>query len=73
MYSKNRNWLLKAMGVTLFCATGTVAAHAAVNYYECADRGFISATYQSKAGVIATSNKGSDINLLRNGQLTPLV
>lgn len=73
MYPKNTKWLLKAMGATLMCATSASAAHAAVNYYECADKGFISATYQSKAGVIATSNKGSDINLLRNGQLTPLV
>ena len=73
MYPKNTKWLLKAMGATLMFATSATATHAAVNYYECADKGFISATYQSKAGVIATSNKGSDINLLRNGQLTPLV
>lgn len=75
MYLKTQlNHRMRYLLLSLFCATvGIWTTSAAVNYYECADKGYINATYTSRSGVIATSNKGSDINLLKDGQLVPLV
>ena len=73
MHLEKLNFKLRAVGLTLLCTVGAITSRAAVNYYECVDKGFISATYASKAGVIATSNKGSDISLLRDGELVPMV
>ena len=47
--------------------------HAQVNYYECVDLGFVDHTFSSKAGIIATSNRGTDIMLLKNNKLQPVV
>lgn len=47
--------------------------HAQVNYYECVDLGFVDHTFSSKAGIIATTNRGTDIMLLKNNKLQPVV
>ena len=73
MHLKNLHQTLKAVGVAAFVSGIPAFGHAAVNYYECQDLGFISATYKTKAGVIATSNRGSEIYALKNDVLTPLV
>ncbi len=53
-----RGTLLALAGV---CA---VSATAQVNYYECQDLGYITETFNTKAGMVAVSNKGSEIFLV---------
>ena len=57
----------------LMLLASAFSATAAVNYYECADKGFFSAVYDTDLGVVATTNRGSEIFLLNDNKMVPLV
>ena len=73
MHLKHLPQSLKALGLAAAIAAPAAVGHAAVNYYECADLGYIATTHKTAAGVVATSNKGSEIYLLKDNVLTPMV
>ena len=64
MHLKNLSRSL--FGGTVLALAGVCAATATaqVNYYECQDLGYVSETFKTKAGLVAVSNKGSEIFLV---------
>ena len=54
---------LKVSALALILGSGAAVTHAEINYYECVDMGFISTTHKTAVGTVATSNKGTEINL----------
>ncbi len=72
MHLINRLSKARALALAVLMSAGIVA-HADVSYYECVDLGFVDHTYKTQAGVIATTNRGNDIMLLKNDVLTPVV
>ena len=64
MHLKNLSRSL--FGGTVLALAGVCAATATaqVNYYECQDLGYVTETFKTKAGLVAVSNKGSEIFLV---------
>ena len=64
MHLKNLSRSL--FGGTVLALAGVCAATATaqVNYYECQDLGYVTETFRTKAGLVAVSNKGSEIFLV---------
>ena len=72
MHFKNRLSKMHILATAALLGMCSVV-HAQVNYYECVDLGFVDHTFSSKAGIIATTNRGTDIMLLKNNKLQPVV
>ena len=66
--------LRHGLAAALLAVAGTsVPAAAEVSYYKCSDLGYLSSAYNTKAGVIATANRGSEIFLVRDNTLQTIV
>ena len=64
---------IRVAAVATIVGAGFSTAHADVSYYECADMGYISATHKTVVGTVATSNKGTEIMLVKDNKLQTLV
>ena len=64
---------LKVSALALILGSGAAVTHAEINYYECVDMGFISTTHKTAVGTVATSNKGTEIMLVKDNKLQTLV
>ena len=74
MHLKHLTQPLRALTLALLAGGPTLAATAQVNYYECSDKGYYNATFNTKAGIVATTNKGSEIFLVgEDSSVRPLV
>ena len=62
-----------ALAAAFILGSGAAVTHAEISYYECADMGFISTTHKTLAGTVATSNKGTEIMLVKDNKLQTLV
>lgn len=71
MHFKNLIMKVGGMAAVLFISSpGTAMSQ--VNYYECANLGFIDHTFKTQAGIVATTNRGSDILLVKDKKLRTL-
>ncbi|MDO5395712.1 MAG: hypothetical protein Q4F07_07090, partial [Bacteroidales bacterium] len=74
MHLKNLPQSVKIAALALLMGTsGIFTTNAAVSYYESMDMGFISNTFRTASGLMATSNRGTEIYLLKDNTLTPVV
>ena len=58
----------RALLSTLLLGTCAVV-HSQVNYYQCVDLGFVDHTFKTQAGVVATTNRGTDIMLVKDSKM----